>query len=147
MKYIITESKIKNIFSKYFGIKSLEKGNTKQDDETQNKLKIQPKLDNVVFKYLDLKRFVKMKPLYNEGIVLGNRNKRRAPLCWLTNGDLYIYFELVQEISNTFGFDEYYSESLIGRWVTDRYQLTVTETIYDFGSIQLDVKPNSEVID
>jgi hypothetical protein len=50
--------------------------------------------------------------------VLGYRN----------GGTLYIYYELIEEISSTFGLDESESELLIGRWVSDRNQLEVTNT-------------------
>ena len=88
----------------------------------------QDKIDKVVFKYLDLKHFEKRKPEYYEGVIFAYPNKDYGILGWENDGILYIYLGLIVEISSTFGLDESDSESIIGRWVSDRYKLEVRNT-------------------
>ena len=88
----------------------------------------QDKLDKVVFKYLDLKRLEKRKPKYLKGIVLAHPNEEYGTLGWKNNGILYIYYKLIDEIFSTFGLNESDSKSIIGRWVSDRFQLEVKNT-------------------
>ena len=88
----------------------------------------QDKIDNIVFKYLDLKRLEKRKPKYFEGIVLAYPNEDYGILRWENNGFLYIYHEIIDEISSNFGMDKSDSKSIIGRWVSNRYQLEVINT-------------------
>ena len=85
----------------------------------------QNKVDKVVFKYLDLKHFEKRKPEYYEGVIFAYPNNDYGILGWENDGILYIYLGLIVEISSTFGLDESDSESIIGRWVSDRYKLKV----------------------
>ena len=88
------------------------------------------KLDNIVFKYLDttLKGLEKKKPEYFEGIVIAHPNKDYGILGLTNNDTLHIYHELIDEISEIFGLDRSDSKSIIGRWVSDRYQLKVRNT-------------------
>ena len=88
----------------------------------------QDKVDKVVFKYLDLKRFEKRKPKYYEGIIFAYPDKEYGVLGYENNGFLYIYHEIINEISSTFGMDLSDSKSIIGRWVGNRYQLEVINT-------------------
>ena len=90
----------------------------------------QDKVDNIVFKYLDLNltEFEIRKAKYLEGIVFGYPDKEYGILGWRKNGTLYIYSELINEISETFGLDKSESKSIIGRWFSDRYQLEVINT-------------------
>ena len=85
------------------------------------------KLDKIVFKYLDLnlKGLEKRKPEHYEGVVFGYPNEEYGILGWKNDGTLYIYYELIEEISSNFGLDESDSKSIIGRWASDRYQLEV----------------------
>jgi hypothetical protein len=89
------------------------------------------KIDKVVFKYLDLslKGLEKRKPKYFEGIVLAYPDEKYGILGYENNGSLYIYHELIEEISSNFGLKKSDSKSIIGRWASDRYQLEVTNTI------------------
>ena len=88
----------------------------------------QDKVDKVVFKYLDLKRFEKRKPKYYEGIIFAYPDKEYGVLGYENNGFLYIYHEIIDEISSGFGLNESDFELVIGRWVSDRYQLEVINT-------------------
>ena len=92
----------------------------------------QDKLDKVVFKYLDLKRFEKIKSMYYKGIVFAYPDEPNWELGWETDNTLYIYYNLIDEISETFGLNESDSKSIIGRWVSDRLQLEVTNTDNEF---------------
>ena len=91
----------------------------------------QDKLDNIVFKYLDttLKRLEKRKSKYFEDIVFGYPDEEWGILGLQNDGTLFIYYELIDEISSGFGLDINDSKSIIGRWVSDRYQLEVRNTV------------------
>ena len=89
----------------------------------------QNKVDKVVFKYLDLKHFEKKKSKYFDGIVFGYPDEEYGILGLTKNGTLYIYYKLINEISYTFGMDKSDSKSIIGRWVSNRYNLEVRNTI------------------
>ena len=52
---------------------------------------------------------------------------------------LFMYNKLVDEIHSTFGLGRDDSESIIGRWVSDRYQLEVINTVYG-GKVVADIK-------
>jgi len=93
------------------------------------------KIDNIVFKYLDLnlKGLEKKEPKCFKGIVFAYPNEEFGILGWDTDGTfdgtLYIYEELRDEISNGFGLNRNDSKSIIGRWVRDRYQLEAKNII------------------
>ena len=74
------------------------------------------------------KSFTKRKPKYYEGIVFAYPDKEYGILGWKKNGILFIYYELIDEISNWFSLEENDSEELIGRWASDRLQLEVKNT-------------------
>ena len=90
----------------------------------------QDKIDKVVFKYLDLnlKGLEKIKPKNYKGIVFAYPDEEYGILGLTKNGTLYIYYKLINEISSTFGMDKSDSKSIIGRWVSNRYQLEVINT-------------------
>ena len=92
----------------------------------------QDKIDNIVFKYLDLKRLEKRKPKYFEGIVFAHPNEEYGILGWQNNDTLHIYNKLINEISEAFGLDKSDSQLIIVRWVRDRFQLEVRNTIGHF---------------
>ena len=91
----------------------------------------QGKIDKIVFKYLDttLKRLEKREAKYFEGIVFAYPDEEFGILGWRNDGTLFIYPALIDEISETFGMGKSDSESIIGRWVSDRYQLEVRDTL------------------
>lgn len=88
------------------------------------------KLNKVVFKYLDLnlKGLEKRKPKYYKGIIFVYPDEPYGFLGYENNGTLYIYYKLIDEISNGFGLEKSDSQSVIGRWVSDRFQLEVKNT-------------------
>ena len=91
----------------------------------------QDKIDNIVFRYLDntLKNLEKRNAKYYKGIVYGFPDKEYGVLGYENTGTLYIYHELIEEISNGFGLKKSDSKSIIGRWASDRLQLEVINTI------------------
>lgn len=90
----------------------------------------QNKIDTIVFKYLDmnLKGLEKKKPMHYKGIVFAYPDEEYGVLGWENDNTLYIYYDLIEEISEIFGLDESDSDSIISRWVSDRYKLEVTNT-------------------
>jgi hypothetical protein len=100
------------------------------------------KLDKIVFKYLDntLKNLEKRKPKYFEGVVFAYPNEEFGILGWETDGTLYIYEELIDEISNGFGLNRNDSKSIITRWVIDRLQLEVKNTLTPIRISQADIQ-------
>jgi hypothetical protein len=97
------------------------------------------KLDKIVFRYLDLKLegLVKKTPNRYDGIIFAYPDEQYGMLGWKNDGTLYIYYELTEEISSTFGLDESDSELLIGRWVEDRLQLNVITPIFPYTTSML----------
>ena len=90
----------------------------------------QDKVDKVIFKYLDLniKGLEKRKAKYHDGIVYAFPEEEYGILGYKNNGTLYIYYELINEISSVFGLKKSDSQSVIGRWASDRLQLEVINT-------------------
>jgi len=87
----------------------------------------QDKIDKIVFRYLDLnlKGLEKRKARYHNGIVFTVPDEEFGILGYDNGDTLHIYYELINEISDTFGLKETDSKSVIGRWVSDRLQLDV----------------------
>lgn len=88
------------------------------------------KLNDIIYKYLDLnlKGLNKRKPRTFKGKLFTYPDDIYGILGYENDGTLHIYYRLVDDISSNFGLDEYGSESIIGRWFSDRYQLEVTNT-------------------
>jgi hypothetical protein len=88
------------------------------------------KIDKIIFKYLDLnlKGLEKRKARYHNGIVYGFPDEKFGILGYENGDTLHIYYELINEISSVFGLKEIDSQSVIGRWVSDRLQLEVINT-------------------
>ena len=90
----------------------------------------QDKVDKIVFRYLDmnLKGLKKRKPKHYKGIVFAYPDEEFGILGWETDNILYIDYYLIEEISSTFGMVRSDSKSIIGRWVSNRFQLEVINT-------------------
>jgi len=104
MKYIITESRLK--IMKYI--------------ITENRL------NDIIFKYLDIKlnKIEKMKGV-NTDIIFAFPNKKYGLIGWEKTGDLYVFYELRDEIKNMFGLESPDALDVIARYVVDRYNLEV----------------------
>ena len=88
------------------------------------------RLNNIIFKYLDVKygALEQKKGEYSD-IVFCFYGEEYGELGWEKSGDLYVYYELMDEISNYFGLKSDDSLRVIGKWVEDRYNLKVINTI------------------
>ena len=88
------------------------------------------KLDKIIFKYLDLnlKGLEKKKAKHYEGIIFAYPDEKHGILAYRSDGTLYVYHGLIDEISSVFGVNNYNSKSIIGRWFINRYQLEVINT-------------------
>jgi hypothetical protein len=95
----------------------------------------QDKLDKIVFKYLDLnlRGLEKRKAKYYNGIVFAFPNEKYGILGWENNdyygyiNTLWVDYELLDEISNTFSLGITDSKYIVGRWAADRLQLKVED--------------------
>ena len=90
----------------------------------------QDKVDKVVFKYLDntLKNLEKRKAKFYDGIVYGFPDEEDSILGYRNDGTLYVYYDMIEEISEVFGLKDADSKSIISRWVSDRLKLYVMNT-------------------
>jgi hypothetical protein len=88
------------------------------------------KLDKIIFKYLDLnlKNLEKRNAKHYEGIVYGFPDEEDSILGYRNDGTLYVYYDLIEEISEVFGLKDADSKSIISRWVIDRLKLDVIKT-------------------
>jgi hypothetical protein len=89
------------------------------------------KLDKVIFKYLDIKlnKIEKMKGV-NTDIVFAFPDEEYGLLGLKKSGDLYVFYELIDEIKKMFGLESPDALNVIGRYVEDRYNLEVKHTYH-----------------
>ena len=85
-----------------------------------------------VYNYLDNIGLVKGKPMHYKGIIFAYPNAQNGILGWRNDGMLYINYGIINEISYKFNMDESQTQSIIGKWVSDRFQLEVRKTNYSF---------------
>ena len=87
------------------------------------------RLNDIIFKYLDMKygALEQKKGKYAD-IIFYFPGEKWGKLGWVKSGDLYVYYELRNEISNYFGLEKVDSLRIIGKWVEDRYNLKVIDT-------------------
>ena len=87
------------------------------------------RLNDIIFKYLDVKYgdLEQKKGEYID-IVFASPGKKFGELGWHSTEDLFVSYELRDEISNFFGLEKVDSLKVIGKWVEDRYNLKVTNT-------------------
>ena len=87
----------------------------------------QDRLDNIVFKYLDLNlKGLEKKKNYRGfgGIVFAYPNEDYAKLGF-ERGILYVNHEIINEITDNFGLKDDDSRELFGRWASNRFQIEV----------------------
>jgi len=92
----------------------------------------QDRLYKVVFKYLDMQYgdLEKVKGKYLDILYKKpNSDSESGIMGWKKQGMLYIYYKLIDEISSMFSIKEIDSKEVIGRWVEDKYQIDVNDTI------------------
>ena len=87
------------------------------------------RLENIVFKYLDMKYgALEQKMGKYTDIVFTFPGEEYGLLGWEKSGNLYVYNEINDEISNYFGLRKVDSLKVIGKWVEDRHNLKVINT-------------------
>ena len=86
-------------------------------------------IDNVIFKYLNLKRFIQIEKGSSIYFVKSEDDAYAQIRYSKSDGRCYIYWKLVDEISRFFSLEESYSEQVIGRWVENTLQMRVTHTL------------------
>jgi hypothetical protein len=89
------------------------------------------KLNNVIFKYLDTKldRIEEKKGKFYD-IIFVFPGKEYGVMGWEKSEVLYVSDKLSDEISDYFGLEKDDSLRVIGKWVEDRYNLKVMNTIH-----------------
>ena len=94
------------------------------------------KLNNIIFKYLDMKygALEQKKGNYTD-IVFYFPGEEYGVLGWSKSEGLRVYYKLRNEISDYFGLESDDSLRVIGKWVEDRYNLKVINTPLVIGRI------------
>ena len=89
------------------------------------------KLEEIVFKYLD-KRFEKLEKIKGKyyDIVFKYPGEEYGILGWEKSGMLLIYYKLIDNISSFIPIEKSEIQKIIGRYVEDRYNLKVTNTLF-----------------
>jgi hypothetical protein len=100
-------------------------------------------IDNVIFKYLNLKRFIPIEK--GDKIYFANsEGDEYAQIRYdKDDGWCYIYWKLIGEISRFFSLERNDSKEVIGRWVENTLQMKVTDTFTSnaFGPNLLRIPP------
>ena len=85
-------------------------------------------IDNVIFKYLDLKKLIQIERRDRIYFVKSEHNEYAQIRYNKSDGWCYIYWKLIGEISSFFSLGQNESEKVIGRWVENTLQVRVTNT-------------------
>ena len=90
------------------------------------------RLNNIIFKFLDVK-YVALEQKKGEyvDIIFYFPGEKYGVLGWEKSGDLYVIYELKDEISNYFGLESDDSLRVIGKWVEGRHNLKVINTKFN----------------
>jgi hypothetical protein len=85
-------------------------------------------LDKVIFRYLDNQDFIRIER--DDKIYFANSEGDEYAQIRYDKDDGWcgIYDRLINEISSFFSLEESYSEQVIGRWVENTLQMSVTDT-------------------
>ena len=89
------------------------------------------RIEQLIFKYLD-KRFEKLEKVKGESfnIVFKYPGEEYGILGWDKSGSLWIYYKLIDNISSFIPIEKSEIQKIIGRYVEDRYNLKVTNTLF-----------------
>ena len=88
------------------------------------------RLDKVIFKFLDTNYgALEQKKGKHVDIVFHFPGEEFGVLGWEKSGVLHVYYKLSDEISDYFGLGNVDSLNVIGKWVEDRYNLKVIDTV------------------
>ena len=83
--------------------------------------------DKVIFKYLNNQDFIQIEKGSNIYFV-NSENDQYAQIRYDKNEWCYINFDLIKEISSFFSLQQSDSEQVIGKWVENTLQMSVTDT-------------------
>ena len=84
------------------------------------------KLNQVIFRYLDIKNFIQIEK-NNKIYFVNSEGDKYAQIRYdKSDGWCYIYYELINEISSFFSLEKTDSKEVIGRWVENTLQMRVT---------------------
>jgi hypothetical protein len=98
-------------------------------------------LDNVIFKYLNMKRFIQIDNGYTIYFV-NSEDDGYAQIRYDKSGWCLVYKKIVKEISRFFSLEEYNAKQVIGRWVENTLQMEVFH-IYPANSNSLSLIENA----
>ena len=89
-------------------------------------------LDKIIFKYIDLKRFIRIDK-GDKIYFVNSEDDQYAQIRYdKKDGWCYIDFNLIREISSFFSLQRSDSEEVIGRYVENTLQMKVTNTFLSF---------------
>ena len=106
-------------------------------------------INDIIFKFLDAKldRIERRKGEYFN-VIFAFPDEQYGTLGWKKSGDLFVFFILSDEISDYFGLEKDDSLRVIGKWVEDRYNLKVINTIFEWGKgadgLKIEIKDNKK---
>ena len=88
------------------------------------------RIEQLIFKYLD-KRFEKLEKVKGESfiVVFKYPGEERGILGWEKSGSLWIYYKLIDNIFSFIPIEKSEIQKIIGRYVEDRYNLEVRNTV------------------
>jgi hypothetical protein len=85
------------------------------------------RLNHIMFKYLDVKlNRIEEREGYYVDVTFVFPNEKYGMFGWIKSGHLFVFVELVDEISNFFGIEHDDTLNVLGKWVEDRFNLKVT---------------------
>jgi len=86
-------------------------------------------LDKAIFRYLNIKDFIKIKIGGNSIYFVNSEGDKYAQIIYdKSDGWCIINYELINELSSFFSLDDFDSEQVIGRWVENTLKMRVTNT-------------------
>jgi hypothetical protein len=88
------------------------------------------RLNDIIFKFLDAKLDgIETRKGEYVDIVFAFPDKEYGMLGWEKSGDLFVFYKLRDEIFDYFGLEVDDSLRVIGKWVEDRHNLKVINTL------------------
>jgi hypothetical protein len=88
------------------------------------------RLNNIIFKFLDAKLDgIETRKGEYFNVIFAFPNEEYGVLAWKKSGGLFVFYKLRDEISDYFGLEKDDSLRVISKWVEDRYNLKVMNTI------------------
>jgi hypothetical protein len=90
------------------------------------------RLDNIIFNYLDMKlNGIEKRTGKYMDILFALPDEEYAVIGWKKSGHLYVYYKIKEDIQNLFGLESSDALDVIGRYIEDRFNLKVKDTLQD----------------